>query len=394
MFDETVLSATRLNRRDLTKIAIGGALGAATAGWPSVSDAQTHKGDKPVDQHRSTGPGPKIGCAFPVNGTDEDILFYKQLGVDYVHVGAETAENSTPEGLRRLKKSFEDKGLMVDRVSPGSAGKPAETNDYLPAIVLNRPNRDKAIEAYKDSLRTLGAAGVDYHPEMWDAINIASTGTGPTRFSKAREFDLSSSQIQARNPLLKGAKDPADALLFGREYTREEIWKNYTYFIKQIVPVAEEVGVRIGFHPCDPPVPSLFGVPRIFSTFDDYKRALEIANSPNIGICFCIGTWIEGGSSMGKDAVDAIHYFGSRNKIFEAHFRNVSASLPKFTESYPDNGYYDMYKPMKALVDVKFNGTIQLDHFVPMVGGHRTYEALAIGYMRALLQRAQREARV
>ena len=73
-------------------------------------------------------------------------------------------------------------------------------------------------------------------------------------------------------------------LSHGRKFSKEELWENYTFFIKQVVPVAEETGVRIGIHPDDPPVPELGGVPRcIFGTIDGYVKALEIANSPNIG---------------------------------------------------------------------------------------------------------------
>ena len=385
-------SPRQLSRRELGKIALGGALGATVLDWSQSGFAQEPSSTVARPHDAGMKPGIKIGLSFPANGTDEDILFYKQVGVDAFNVSAKP-EESTPEGLRALKKRFEDQGFVLGRVSASSKAGIAESDDYLPDIVLNRPGRDKAIEAYKESLRTMGAAGLNYHPEMWDAINIASTGQGETRDSKGREFDLNSSEITARNPVLKGQKGPANALLFGREYSREEIWENYTYFIKQIVPVAEETGVRIGFHPCDPPVPSLFGVPRIFSSFDDYKKALKIANSPNVGVCFCIGCWVEGGPAMGMDTAAAIRYFGAQKKLFEIHFRNVSSPLPQFVETYPDNGYYDMYKPMKALVDVKYDGIVNLDHFIPMVGGHRTYEAFALSYMRALVQRAQREAK-
>ena len=99
-----------------------------------------------------------------------------------------------------------------------------------------------------------------------------------------------------KNP--KGYWDKAvfeGSLTHGRKYSKEELWDNYTYFIKQIVPLAEELGMRIGIHPDDPPVPELGGVPRcIFGNFDGYVRALEIANSPNIGVCLCAGTWMGG----------------------------------------------------------------------------------------------------
>ena len=97
-------------------------------------------------------------------------------------------------------------------------------------------------------------------------------------------------------------------------FTKEEIWENFTHFIKQVAPVAEEAGVRIGIHPDDPPVPVLAGVPRcIFSNFEGYKRALEIASSPNVGICLCCGTWLEGGRQLtGKDPEEMIRFFGAR----------------------------------------------------------------------------------
>jgi mannonate dehydratase len=177
-------------------------------------------------------------------------------------------------------------------------------------------------------------------------------------------------------------------------FTPEEIWENYTHFIKQVAPVAEEVGVRIGIHPDDPPVPVLAGVPRcIFSSFDGYKRALEIANSPNVGICLCCGTWLEGGIRItGKDPEEMIRYFGAR-KIWKIHFRNVSALLPHFVETFMDNGYYDMYRIMKALRDVDYDGIVILDHSPSMVGGNYAQTAYGFGYMRALLNRANAEAK-
>jgi mannonate dehydratase len=177
-------------------------------------------------------------------------------------------------------------------------------------------------------------------------------------------------------------------------FTQEEIWENYAYFIKQVAPVAEEVGVRIGIHPDDPPVPMLAGVPRcIFSNFDGCARALEIAGSPNVGICLCCGTWLEGGRQLtGKDPEEMIRHFGAR-KVWKIHFRNVTAPLPHFVETFMDNGYYDMYKIMRALRDVDFDGIVILDHSPRMVGGNSTQTAYGFAYMKALLNRANAEAK-
>ena len=163
----------------------------------------------------------------------------------------------------------------------------------------------------------------------------------------------------------------------------------FFYFIKQVAPVAEEAHVHIGIHPDDPPVPVLAGVPRcIFGNFDGYKRAMEIASSPNVGICLCCGTWLEGGKKLtGKDPEEMIRYFGA-GKIWKIHFRNVSAPLPHFVETFMDNGYYDMWKIMKALHDVNFDGIVILDHSPTMVGGNYAQTAYGFAYMRALLNRA------
>jgi mannonate dehydratase len=115
---------------------------------------------------------------------------------------------------------------------------------------------------------------------------IWSSGRAMVRGASAREFDLSSPNKKG----VWGDQSRTEPLSHGRLFTKEEIWENYTHFIKRVVPVAEGAGVRIGIRPDEPPVPVLAGVPRcIFSNFDGYKRALEIANRPNVGICLCSG---------------------------------------------------------------------------------------------------------
>jgi len=197
-------------------------------------------------------------------------------------------------------------------------------------VTLNLPGRGKKIEEYKTYLRNLGKAGIYYTTYAHMGNGIWSTEREFTRGgASARGFDLA--KAERGNWAGKVFKGP---LTHGRKYTKEEIWDNYIYFIKAATPVAEQEGIRIGIHPDDPPVPELGGVPRcIFGNFDGYKRALEVANSPNVGMCLCVGCWLKGG------------------KLFKVHFRNVHAPLPHFVETFVDNGYMDMYKVMKALRD-------------------------------------------
>ena len=148
----------------------------------------------------------------------------------------------------------------------------------------------------------------------------------------------------------------------------------------------------IGIHPDDPPVPELGGIPRrIFGTFDGYVRALEIANSPNIGVCLCCGTWAEGGDGTGKNVYDAVRAFAKMGKLWKIHFRNVTSPIPNFVETYIDNGYTDMSKLMKMLVEVDFRGNLIADHVPPMTGARQSSWSYSMGYIRALYDFAQKE---
>ncbi len=95
-----------------------------------------------------------------------------------------------------------------------------------------------------------------------------------------------------------------------------------------------------------------------------------------------------GGAMMGKDVIETIHYFGERRKLFKVHFRNVNQPLPHFIETFLDNGYMDMYAVMRALRGVNFDGVLIPDHIPLMAKDPRAGTAFSIGYMKALVERA------
>ena len=352
-------------RRDIGKMALGGALGALLA--PRKSKAAVHP----------NAPGIKLCAQSSATPTDEQLLFLKQIGAEYVSVGA-PPDMRTAEGFQAIKKRYAEAGITVWNIGNTSV-------HNMPEVTLNLPGRDRKIEEYKQYIRNLGKAGIYYTTYAHMGNGIWSSGRAMVRGASAREFDMASPNKAG----VWDGKTWTEPLSHGREFSNEEIWENFTYFIKQVAPVAEENSVRIGIHPDDPPVPVLAGVPRcIFGNFRGYKRALEIAGSPNVGICLCCGTWLEGGKALTeKDPEEMIRYFGA-GKIWKIHFRNVSAPLPHFVETFMDDGYYDMYKIMKALHDVNFDGIVILDHSPAMEGGNYTQTAYGFAYMRALLTRA------
>jgi mannonate dehydratase len=326
-------------------------------------------------------PGIKLSVQVPAEPSDDDLKFVRQVGAQFVNIPG-GGERTGYQLYARLKQKVEAAGLKVWNIGNSNV-------HNMPEVTLNLPGRDKKIEEYKQFLRDLAKAGIYYTTYAHMGNGIWSSERETTRGGAgARAFDAS------KNP--KGywvGKVFEGELTHGRKYSKEEIWENFIYFVKQVKPVAEELGMRIGIHPDDPPVPELGGIPRcIFGSFDGYRRALEIADSPNIGMCLCCGCWLEGGKMMGKDVVETIHFFGKQKKLFKVHFRNVNQPYPHFVETFMDAGYMNMYKIMKALRDVDFRGCVIGDHFPEMVGGRYASVAYGVAYMKALLERANEEA--
>jgi len=306
--------------------------------------------------------------------SDDDLLFLQQIGLKWVRLEFGDAPVSF-EAILAEQQRYSRFGM---RIFSG-----VHYSYRSLRVQLGQSGRDQDIETYCRFLRDLGrlnipVASYDFHPG-----NTYTTNLVQRRGYTAREFDLDNfrSKVEKQE--------------FEREYTADDLWANYTYFMKAVLPVAEQAGVKLALHPDDPPLAKMNGVAKLFTHYDGYHRAEQIAaGSPNWGLTFCVGTWAEGGSKMGKDVFEMIRDFGGRGKIFEVHFRNVSGPLPHFVEAFPDDGYLDMYQVMKALRAVKFSGAAEPDH-VPKLAGDsgilRAGTAYCLVYMRTLLSRANDE---
>lgn len=335
-----------------------------------------------VPGYYSSTEGIQIAIQTGADASDEDLQFFEQLGVEWAMVGIRNPEQHSLDFYKSLVKRFGDHGLKIYRVTNMGV-------HNVPEITLNLPGRDAKVEEFKQFIRNIGEAGIKYNTYAHMANGIWHSGRAEGRGGMdARRLDIKNAVGRWGDKIYEGD------LTHGREYTEEELWDNYAYMIRQVAPVAEEAGVRIGIHPDDPPVYALGGIPRcMFGTFEGYKKAMEIADSPNIGVCLCVGCWLEGGEAgMGVGVVDAIKHFGEKGQLFKVHFRNVSNPMPEpWVETLIDNGYQDMHQVMRALREVKFDGCIIPDHIPNMHGGRRVGTAYSIAYMRALVQAANNE---
>jgi mannonate dehydratase len=341
----------------------------------SATDSTTSR-TSPLER---IAPGIKITAQISPEPRPQDVQFIRQMGIEHAVLWTDSSKSSAAYYADR-KKYFADNGISVYGFGNSDV-------HNQPAITLALANRDAKVEEYLRHLRSLGAAGIPYTTYAHMPNGIWSTEPELTRGGAvARGFDIAKAKNGHWRDQIYTLPMTND-----RVYSDEEIWDNFAYFIRQAARVAEEEGVMIGIHPDDPPILHLGGTTRIFSTFENYKRALAIADSPNVGICLCVGCWLEGGELWGVDAVTAIRYFGENQKLFKVHFRNVTAPMPHFVETFIDDGYQDMYQVMKTMQEVGFRGVAIPDHVPKMADDPRLGTAFTIGYMKALLKRAEEE---
>jgi mannonate dehydratase len=294
--------------------------------------------------------------------------FLRQMGVEHVEVRIPSSASSYDD-ICRVRDTVEAAGLGLHEIML------ADRYSCRP-IALGLPDSASEIDLFKRFIGDLGRAGVGTMTYAWHTGGAYATGRTETRGCSTRLFRLAEAQA------LPDAYD--------RRYSHAELWDNYAAFIEEILPVAEEHGVRLQLHPNDPPVDHQ-GVPRLFSSRAAFRRAMEIAgHSPFSGILFCVGCFAEmfGPDETGEDVAGAIYEFGSRGHIFQVHFRNISSPMPDFHETFPDNGYLDMYRIMIALAQVGYDGMVVPDH-VPQLdndANSQAGEAYILGYIRALIQ--------
>jgi mannonate dehydratase len=300
--------------------------------------------------------------------SDERLRFARQMGVSGVLLNTARLPGERRwefKDLVRLRADVEEYGLRLEALENVPL-------HFYDRAMLGLPERDEQIESYQATIRNMGKAGIPvlgYH-FMPNAVWRTSRMTPGRGGALVTAFDME---------LVKDAP-----LSHDRVYGEDEMWKNYEYFIKAILPVAEESGVKLALHPDDPPVESLGGVARLFRNFEGFRRAIEdIAPSANHGLDFCMGCWSEMGG-----AIEPMKYFAERGKIVYVHFRDVQGVIPKFQECFLGEGNTDVVEAMLTLRRAGFTGFMIDDHVPEMVDDtdwHHRGRALATGYMMGLL---------
>jgi mannonate dehydratase len=303
------------------------------------------------------------------------------------------------EKIKALKDKVEAHGLALDVI---------ESVPVHEDIKLGKPSRDRLIANYQQTIRNLGASGIkvicyNFMPVFdWTRTSLATElpdGSTTLTFSTrdVDEIDV------AKGISLPGwdtsyKADELKALL--DEYAQvdaEKLWDHLDYFLKAIVPVAEESGIRMAIHPDDPPRP-IFGLPRIVKDRDDLARLLKIVDSPANGLTLCSGSL---GAGPQNNVEALVREFGGRGRIHFAHLRNVKVNAAgdfEETAHKSDCGSLDMAAIVKAYHDVGFEGYARPDHGRMIWGetgkpGYGLYDrALGAVYLNGLWEALEKYA--
>jgi mannonate dehydratase len=288
------------------------------------------------------------------------------------------------ESLTRLRDRVAAHGITLDMAPlPMSSSEIAEAE--MPAIFLGRsPERDRNIDDICQIIRNCARAGIPAVKYNFTIIGIPRSGTAAGR-GGARYSEFVYARAQQDPPTTIAGRVDADTY-----------WERITYFLDRVVPVAEEYKVRLACRPQDPGVPrgsGWRGVDAVLGSPDGLKKFASIRESPYHGLNFCQGTVAEQLEKPGEEIFDVIRYFGSRQKIFNVHFRNIEGGLPTFRETFIDNGSVDMLKAMRVYKEVGYDGMMMPDH-VPRVDGVDSQQgfAFAFGYISALIAAVSAEA--
>jgi mannonate dehydratase len=330
----------------------------------------------------------KLGTQFGARQPSDDTLrALAEFGVSHICSGLPSPkldENWSVEGLTRLRKRIEGFGIKLEMVPLPMSSVPINKAE-LPDILLGRsPGRDREIDAICQMIRNVSRVGI---PAV--KYNFTLLGVPRTRPSRDRGGALYSTFNYAE------AKRENLPLTEAGEVSPEEYWDRITYFLKRVVPVAEECKVRMACHPQDPGLPQsgFRGVHAVLSSVAGLKRFIEIMPSPYHGLNFCQGTVSEMLPNPGEQIYEVIRYFGVRRKIFNVHFRNIRGGFLNFKETFPDNGSVNMVRAMGVYKEIGYDGMVMPDHVPNMLvpAGSEQAFAFEYGYIRALLQAVDEE---
>jgi len=290
----------------------------------------------------------------------------------------------TAQGLRDLKALVNGEGLELEALENFA---PAHWYD----ILLDGPRRAQQVTHLKEILREMGRAGIRTLGYNFSIAGVWGRAEGPFARGGARSVGF---QNPRQTPIPAGMVwnmvydperfDPVNPRDTVPPVSADEMWRRFAGFLRDMMPVAEEAGVKLALHPDDPPLPALRGAARLVYHPDFYQRVYDLAPSPMNAIEFCVGTVSE---MAGADIYDAVNRYSQARRIAYVHLRNVRGKVPHYHETFIDDGDTDMLRVLQILHRNGFDGAIIPDH-APLLDCAAPWHASmahALGWIRAAI---------
>ena len=327
--------------------------------------------------------------------TADNLRFAKQMSA--THIVAHLPQNSLPstkdgywsyEDLRGMQEFVASHGLTLEAIE----NFPPQHWDQ---ILLDGPGRAAQIENIKKTIRNMGKAGIPVMGYYFSLAGVWGRVWGPFARGGAESVGYLEAEAPEQTPIPQGeiwgqkiTEHPAAGDI--GTVTREAMWERLTYFLENLVPVAEEAGVRLAAHPDDPPLETLRNTGRLITHPDYYQRLLDIVPNYYNGMEFCQGTITE---MPDVDVYAAIRRYAATGRIHYVHFRNVRGKAPNYREVFLDEGDVDMVEALRAYRDSGFTGVLIPDHtpHTACAAPWHAGMAFALGYMRAAIKMLEKE---
>jgi mannonate dehydratase len=295
--------------------------------------------------------------------------------VDYFHQGPSNPRNNQPTGakydpwgvagnpdklwtvaeLSALRKDIEAAGLTlaaIENLDPA----------YWYDILLDGPQRAQQIEKVKTLIRNLGGAGIPVLGYNFSIAGVCGRVTLPAGRGGALTLGMDGPAEEVPVPngmvwnMIYDPKAPAGTL---PSISHDELWRRLQRFLEEVIPAAEQAGVRLAAHPDDPPMPTMRRQPRLVYQPNMYQRLLDLAPSHSNALELCVGTIAEMAEG---DVYDAVDQYSRRGNIAYLHLRNVVGKAPHYREAFIDEGDVDMIRILSILKRNKFDGVVIPDH--------------------------------
>lgn len=343
----------------------------------------------------------------------ENFQFARQAGathlvvhlVDYFRGGEKNPDDNQPTGTEKgwglagdrhsiwtfeelvaLKKEINDAGLELEAIENFD---PAHWYDVL----LDGPKKRSQLDNLKLIIERMGKVGIPIMGYNFSIAGVCGRVSGPFARGEAVSVGMEG-PVDA--PMPRGMAwnmvyDPDADQGTEPSASHDELWERLSDFLGELLPVAEDAGVKLAAHPDDPPLPFMRQQPRLVYQPSLYQRLLDLYQSPANMLEFCLGSIAE---MTEGDVYEATDEYSRQQKLAYVHFRNVKGKVPTYKETFVDDGDIDMLRILRILKENNYQGILIPDHTPQMTCAAPWHAgmAYALGYMKGAMQAVESES--